>query len=76
MSKLIEDQFLPPDKMDQVFVGLEDAGIEHDREVEEALPRRDVRDVGDPQAVGPIGVLFIAKLPRLWRRSTALILLR
>ena len=28
MSKLMEDQFLPPDKMDQVFVGLEDAGID------------------------------------------------
>ena len=26
MSKLMEDQFLPPDKMDQVFIGLEDAG--------------------------------------------------
>ncbi len=28
MSKLMEDQFLPPDKMDQVFLGLEDAGID------------------------------------------------
>jgi len=28
MSKLMEDQFLPPDKMDQVFIGLEDAGID------------------------------------------------
>ena len=28
MAKLMEDQFLPPDKMDQVFVGLEDAGID------------------------------------------------
>ena len=28
MAKLMEDQFLPPDKMDQVFVGLEDAGVE------------------------------------------------
>ncbi|MEM9379100.1 MAG: RNA polymerase sigma factor RpoD [Planctomycetota bacterium] len=28
MSKLMEDQFLPPDKMDQVFMGLEDAGID------------------------------------------------
>ena len=27
MAKLMEDQFLPPDKMDQVFVGLEDAGV-------------------------------------------------
>ena len=28
MSKLMEDQFIPPDRMDQIFVGLEDAGIE------------------------------------------------
>ena len=28
MNKLLEDQFLPPDKMDQVFVALEDAGID------------------------------------------------
>jgi RNA polymerase primary sigma factor len=28
MSKLMEDQFLPPDKMDQVFIGLEDAGVD------------------------------------------------
>jgi len=28
MSKLMDDQFIPPDKMDQVFVALEDAGIE------------------------------------------------
>ncbi|MEE8469592.1 MAG: DUF3536 domain-containing protein, partial [Planctomycetota bacterium] len=28
MSKLMDDQFIPPDRMDQVFMGLEDAGIE------------------------------------------------
>ena len=28
MSKLMDDQFIPPERMDQVFVGLEDAGIE------------------------------------------------
>ncbi|MEZ6018675.1 MAG: RNA polymerase sigma factor region1.1 domain-containing protein [Planctomycetota bacterium] len=28
MSKLMDDQFLPPDQMDQVFMGLEDAGVE------------------------------------------------
>jgi len=28
MNKLLEDQFLPPDKMDQVFVALEDHGVE------------------------------------------------
>ena len=28
MNKLLEDQFLPPDQMDQVFVALEDAGVD------------------------------------------------
>ena len=28
MNKILEDQFLPPDKMDAIFVQLEDAGIE------------------------------------------------
>jgi RNA polymerase primary sigma factor len=28
MNKLLEDQFVPPDKMDQIFVALEDAGID------------------------------------------------
>ena len=28
MSKLMDDQFIPPDRMDQVFIGLEDAGID------------------------------------------------
>ena len=28
MNKLLEDQFLPPEKMDQVFLALEDAGID------------------------------------------------
>jgi RNA polymerase primary sigma factor len=28
MSKLMDDQFIPPERMDQVFVGLEDAGVE------------------------------------------------
>ncbi len=28
MSKLMEDQYLPPDQMDQVFIALEDAGVE------------------------------------------------
>ena len=30
-------------------------GIEHDGEVEEARPRRDVRDVGDPERSGAGG---------------------
>jgi RNA polymerase primary sigma factor len=28
MSKLMDDQFIPPERMDQVFIGLDDAGIE------------------------------------------------
>jgi RNA polymerase primary sigma factor len=28
MNKLLEDKFVPPDKMDQIFAGLEKAGIE------------------------------------------------
>jgi RNA polymerase primary sigma factor len=28
MNTLLEDQFVPPDKMDQLFIGLEDAGID------------------------------------------------
>ena len=28
MNTLLEDQFVPPDKMDQVFISLEDAGID------------------------------------------------
>jgi len=28
MNKLLEDQFVPPDKMDQIFVALEDAGVD------------------------------------------------
>ena len=28
MNRLLEDQFLPPDKMDAVFVALEDSGVE------------------------------------------------
>ena len=34
MSKLMEDQFLPPDQMDQVFLGLEDAGVEVTEDVD------------------------------------------
>jgi RNA polymerase primary sigma factor len=28
MNKLLEDQFLPPDRMDQVFLALEDSGVD------------------------------------------------
>jgi hypothetical protein len=27
MNKLLEDQFIPPDRMDQIFVALEDTGV-------------------------------------------------
>jgi len=36
MNKLLEDQFVPPDKMDALFVQLEDAGIEVLDDAEEA----------------------------------------
>ena len=28
MNKLLEDQFIPPDRMDQVFLSLEDASVD------------------------------------------------
>ena len=28
MNKLMEDQFVPPDQMDQVFIALEEAGVD------------------------------------------------
>jgi RNA polymerase primary sigma factor len=42
MSRLIEDQFIPPDKMDQLFLALEDQGVE-------------VLDDGDARADGVVG---------------------
>ena len=36
MNKILEDQFVPPDKMDALFVQLEDAGIEVVDDAEEA----------------------------------------
>ncbi|MFT5051484.1 MAG: RNA polymerase primary sigma factor [Chlamydiales bacterium] len=38
MSKLMDDQFVPPDRMDQLFVALEDAGIEVLDDPAEASP--------------------------------------
>ena len=29
--------------------------IEHDRQIEEAGPRRNIRDISNPQHIGPIG---------------------
>ncbi|MFT7667865.1 MAG: RNA polymerase primary sigma factor [Planctomycetota bacterium] len=37
MSRLLEDQFIPPDQLDQVFVALEEAGVEVVDENEESL---------------------------------------
>jgi RNA polymerase primary sigma factor len=45
MNKLLEDQFLPPDRMDQVFLALEDRGVEvvdedgEDDDDEEVTPK-------------------------------------
>ena len=51
MNKLLEDQFIPPDQMDQVFMALEDQGIdvvdENDAEEGEVVPVVD-GDVGRP----------------------------
>ncbi len=37
MSRLLEDQFVPPDQLDQVFVALEEAGVEVVDENEDSL---------------------------------------
>ena len=45
MSKLMDDQFIPPETMDQVFVALEDAGIEvldDAASAEESLSKDDI----------------------------------
>ncbi|MCP3919956.1 MAG: sigma-70 family RNA polymerase sigma factor, partial [bacterium] len=52
MSKLMDDQFIPPDRMDQVFIGLEDAGIEvlDDAAAEETLAKESLRSGPATQA--------------------------
>ena len=53
MSKLLEDQFLPPDRMDSVFVALEDAGIDVVDEADDARTVLvDKDDVDDNKSVG------------------------
>jgi RNA polymerase primary sigma factor len=49
MHKILEDQFLPPDKMDALFVQLEDAGIEVLDDVEGQGGRAEKEDAdGEP----------------------------
>jgi len=54
MSKLMEDQFLPPDKMDQVFIGLEDAGVDvvddNDTEVSSDVTVKTATEATDAKA--------------------------
>jgi len=53
MSKLMDDQFIPPDKMDHVFVTLEDAGVEvldDDGALPEGVDGKD--DGSDPMSPG------------------------
>src|SRR4051794_14690776 len=45
MNKILEDQFVPPDKMDAIFVQLEDAGIEVLDDTESASSGADKEDV-------------------------------
>ena len=44
MNKILEDQFVPPDKMDALFVQLEDAGIEVVDDAEEAAAGAEKED--------------------------------
>ncbi len=50
MNKLLEDQFIPPDKMDGLFVALEDAGIEvlDDEGAAAALGEKEEAEAGPP----------------------------
>jgi RNA polymerase primary sigma factor len=57
MNKLLEDQFLPPDRMDSVFVALEDAGIDVVDESDDSRTvlvdkddAEDIKKVGTPPA--------------------------
>ncbi len=51
MNRLLEDQFLPPDKMDAVFVALEDSGIEILDDAEAAAGGASAGDGDDERAV-------------------------
>ncbi|MBL8858525.1 MAG: RNA polymerase sigma factor RpoD [Planctomycetes bacterium] len=46
MNRLLEEQFLPPDKMDAVFVALEDAGIDIHDDADSSGSRGDDKDDG------------------------------
>ncbi|MBK7643778.1 MAG: RNA polymerase sigma factor RpoD [Planctomycetes bacterium] len=45
INRILEDQFLPPDRMDQVFVALEDSGIEVQDDADTSL--REDKDDGE-----------------------------
>jgi len=45
INRLLEDQFLPPDRMDQIFMALEDAGIEIQDDVDTSAMREESTDV-------------------------------
>src|SRR4051812_15202614 len=47
MNKLLEEQFLPPDKMDAIFVALEDAGIEIHDDADAAGGASEDKEEGD-----------------------------
>src|SRR5687767_3401997 len=50
MNRLLEDQFVPPDRMDAVFVALEDAGVDVLDDAEAAVAAGD-KDPADEVAV-------------------------
>jgi len=45
INRLLEDQFLPPDRMDQIFMALEDAGIEIQDDVDTSAMREESSDI-------------------------------
>jgi RNA polymerase primary sigma factor len=45
INRLLEDQFLPPDRMDQIFMALEDAGIEIQDDVDTSVMREESSDI-------------------------------
>jgi RNA polymerase primary sigma factor len=45
INRLLEDQFLPPDRMDQIFMALEDAGIEIQDDVDTSAMREESTDI-------------------------------
>ncbi len=53
MNKLLEDQFLPPDRMDQVFLALEDQGVDVIDDEEPADDEEAVVDEGEGDAPHP-----------------------